>query len=98
MQYRIHDCIVLDKLQSGGRYGNFYMVMKDVESGKTFDLIISATTFSQKEVGDHVYFKLREFDIQQTLSENILYFFGPTLLIVAGFVAFVGSLIYFNRC
>lgn len=62
--FKERHCVVLDKLQSSGRYsGTFYLVMKE-DRGIVFDLSVQPSTYSQVKVGQTVVFRLRDFDIK----------------------------------
>lgn len=81
--YKDRNCIVLDKLQSSGRYsGNFYLVMEE-DRGIVFDRNVRPSTYSQAEVGQNIVLRLRDMDIKQTKSGNALNF----LLIILGSAA-----------
>lgn len=95
MDYKVHECIVLDKMTTPGSYrnaGNFYLVLKE-EKGTVFDLIVAPRTFSQSKIGSIKYFNLRQFDIKQTPINNAIYFFGLMIFGAIGFTCLVFGLV-----
>lgn len=56
-----------------------YLVMKD-SLGRVFDRDVSISLFVTKDNGDCFKFKLREMDIAQNHSDNLLYFFLPIVI------------------
>jgi hypothetical protein len=91
MEFKDRKCIVLDKMTTTGGYkssGHFYLVLKE-ERGIVFDLIVSPATFSQSKIGDTKYFNLRQLEIKQTPMNNAIYFFGPAIFGVIGFVCLI---------
>lgn len=98
LEYKVRNCTVVEKLKTSGGYkysGHFYLVLRD-ERGINFDLIVSPTTYSQANVNEHISFKLREMDIQQSFNNNLIYFFGYVVSGVIGFVCFFVG-IFFNK-
>ena len=90
------DCVVVDKIQSNGSYkhdGNFYLVLRE-ERGIIFDLIVDAATYTQAKIGQNITFSLRQFDIVQTPKENILYFFGPIIVLIFGLIFIIALITY----
>lgn len=87
-------CKVIDKFQTNGGYkrsGRFYLVVTH-EDGRVFDIIVSPATYSTSSVGDYKTLEIREMDVAQTPTKNLLYFFAPcvlfSIILVAGVNAF----------
>lgn len=84
--YKDRKCIVLDKMESSGRYSSKFILILKEERGIVFDLYTSPATFSQSKIGEVKYFRLRDFDIQKSFKENVIYVF---LYIITGTISFV---------
>lgn len=87
-------CIVLDKLTTTGGHkssGSFYLVLKTEKT--IFDLIVSPATFSQSEIGQSITFNLRQFDIRQNLTDNIIFFFSEIILLSVSVALLITSFI-----
>lgn len=86
MTFKERECLVIDKMTTTGGYkssGRFYLVLKE-DRGIIFDQIVSPATFSQAGISEKITFDLRQFDIKQTLRENVIYFFGEIILACVG--------------
>ena len=95
MEFKERKCVVLDKMITSGGYkssGCFYLVLKE-EKGVIFDLIVSPATFSQSKIGDIKHFNLRQLEIKQTSTDNLIYLFGSIIFGVISFVCLIGGLI-----
>lgn len=76
-----HEVTLIDKLEiSGTKQGKLYAVYK-LKDGFVFDREISATDYSQMQIGQVYMIQIRPFDIKQTGTENLLYFFMPVILV-----------------
>jgi hypothetical protein len=91
MEYKVRNCVVLDKIQANGRSDNFYLVVKS--EGIVFDVSVRPHEYSQRKVGGNVNVNLRNFDIRQTPKENLIYFFIPSILGAAIIGCFVAILV-----
>ena len=73
-----------------------YIGIFKTTDGHVFDRPISAYMYRQMHLGEQFALNIRQFDIQQTTRDNLLWFFGPVfilaLTIVSGFLT--GSFIY----
>ncbi len=95
--YKERQVVVLDKLADDGRYGHFYLVLKE-ERGIVFDLIVSPATYSQTKIGDKKIFSLRESSIRNSVLGStvdliiiILGAFGITFVFVGACIfVFIG--------
>ncbi len=77
-KYEVRECIVVDRLPDPGRYSsNYYLILREKSTGRLFDLSVSPTSYTQAYKGKKVYFNLRGFDIKQTSTQNIGWFFIP---------------------
>ncbi len=94
MENKIRKCTVLGKVQSPGKYSSaFYVILKD-ERGIVFDHYSSASSYYMAEKGQVKYYNLRDFDINQTPKDNIIFFIGELLFGVIGVILMlVGSII-----
>lgn len=94
---------VLDKLQSGGKHSDFYVVYRlneplvgagvSVPEGYVFDQIVSAATYSRVMINNDYTINTRPFDVRQTAMMNVLCFFGGVVSLTLGLAAFA-SFIY----
>lgn len=83
MDFKIRKCVILNKIITPPGYkqsANLYLVLKE-ERGIVFDLIVAPATYTQHNVGDTIYFNLRDFDIRQTPRDNVIFFFGQIVMI-----------------
>lgn len=84
---------IIDKMESSGRnHSSYYLIMKDTK-GRVFDQYVSPATYSQSKINTTYYMDLREMDIKQTPTKNLLFFIMPIILICAGLGFFIGSFI-----
>jgi hypothetical protein len=87
MEFKVRNCIILNKVMSPAGYkhsSNFYLILKE-EQGIVFDQIVAPSTYTQHEIGDKIRFDLRNFDIKQTHKENIIFFLGQLIVdVLAG--------------
>jgi hypothetical protein len=91
------EVIVLDKLQSAGKYkSNFYLILKDT-NGRVFDEVVSAADYSQCEKGKSYYMNIREMDIKQTPMKNTFFFILPCVLFCIWIVVLPSSFINFDN-
>lgn len=98
-KYKDRKCLVLDKMTTTGGYkssGQFYLVLRE-ERGILFDIIVSPSTFSQTQIGETAIFNLRQFDIKQTIRENVLYFFAPIIVVFLIGIGILGLIIYIHE-
>jgi hypothetical protein len=96
MEFKDRKCIVLDKIATTGGYkssGDFYLVLKE-ERGIVFDLTVTPATFSQSKTGDIKYFSLRQFDVEQTLTNNAIFIFGSVIFGVLAFGCLIGGWVF----
>ena len=96
LTHKDRNCVVVDKIQSIGSYkhhGNFYLVLRE-ERGIVFDIIVDAATYTQAKKDQNITFSLRQMDIKQTPKENILYFFGPIIVLIFGLIFIIALITY----
>jgi hypothetical protein len=92
LAYRERECVVIDKLQTIGSE-SFILVMQE-DRGIIFDRIVSPATYSQLEEGNTAIFDLRDFDINQTTKNNLIYVFGQFMFGLFGIAfLFIGLLV-----
>lgn len=82
---KLRKCEVVDKLVQGGHSATFWLVLKD-EQGRVFDLIVTPATYSTSKVGETISFNLREYDIQEVPSKNLLHLGLPIILLAFSIV------------
>ncbi|AEV89464.1 putative nrdC.7 [Pseudomonas phage OBP] len=97
MEFKTHRVEVF-QLYSGtstGKYSKleFIAVYKNPE-GTVFDQRVSPSEFSQLHVGDKVDISVRQFDIEQTTLDNVVWFFGALLFQATLFTGGVSFLLY----
>ena len=91
MEFKDRKCTVLDKVQTPGGYktpGRFYLVLRD-ERGIVFDMPVAVSTYSQAIKGSTMYFNVRQLEIKQSSSENLIYFVGPVVMASCAIVCFI---------
>lgn len=82
---------VINKLiVSGSRSGHMEMVLR-LDDGTVFDTPVSASTYTMCDVGQRYVMQFTPMDIRQTMTQNLLYFFLPVVLLSFGLV---GSLFW----
>lgn len=98
-EFKERKCIVIDKIQTSGGYktsGEFYMILREVSTNRTFDLIVSPSTYVTTKPGDIIYFNLREFDIRQDKWNTIKSIAAFTLFWTAILVSIIFTIAYFT--
>jgi hypothetical protein len=107
--YKIYDyrteketkCVLLDKLETveGSRKhlrSAFYFVLEDTK-GRKFDLSVGITDYSQTEIGDTIYFDLKESQIQENSKLNGIDILGVFIFIISLFVLIVSVVVFYNK-
>lgn len=107
--YKIYDyrteketkCVLLDKLETveGSRKhlrSAFYFVLEDTK-GRKFDISVGITDYSQTEIGDTIYFNLKESQIQGNSKLNGIDVLGVFIFILSILVLIVSVLVFYNK-
>ena len=107
--YKIYDyrteketkCVLLDKLETveGSRKhlrSAFYFVLEDTK-GRKFDISVGITDYSQTEIGDTIYFNLKESRIQGNSKLNGIDVLGVFIFILSILVLIVSVLVFYNK-
>ena len=107
--YKIYDyineketeCVLLEKLETveGSRKhlrSAFYFVLEDTK-GRKFDISVGITDYSQTEIGDTIYFDLKESQIQENSKLNGIEFLGILMFIVSILVLIVSVVVFYNK-
>lgn len=68
---------VYDKLTLPGRNTADLSIVYKTQAGVYFDRYVSHSTYATSHVGDTYTIMIRPFDVRQTSSQNVIYFFGP---------------------
>lgn len=107
--YKIYDyigeketeCVLLDKIETieGTRKhlrSVFYFILQD-KKGRKFDLSVGVTDYSQTEIGDTIYFDLKESQIQGNSKLNNIEFLGILTFILSFFVLIASVVVFYNK-
>uniref|UniRef100_A0AAU8L0U1 Membrane protein n=1 Tax=Pantoea phage Survivor TaxID=3232176 RepID=A0AAU8L0U1_9CAUD len=92
-EYHNHNVEVVQKYSgaSGGKHSRMhFIVVYRTSDNIFFDRNVSAAWYSQIEPGDQVTLSLRQMDIKQNTTDNVIWFFGYVLFqVIFGFGALI---------
>jgi hypothetical protein len=107
--YKIYDyrseketkCVLLDKLETveGSRKhlrSAFYFVLEDTK-GRKFDLSVGITDYSQTEIGDTIYFDLKESQIQENSKLDGIVILGVFIFILSVLGLILSVIVFYNK-
>jgi len=92
MEYKDRVCIVLDKISISNK---LFLILKEQDNNKTFEILASPSLYSTSDKGDILILSLRDFDIKQTMQDNMIFLVG-SLLSLGLAISFLIALIIDN--